>query len=60
VTSTSRLTNLKLKAGGGELAFAASGDDPIARLAPVKILSALYGTLDDLYPETIRVLETLR
>jgi acetoacetate decarboxylase len=56
VASTSRLTNLKFQAGSGELSFPDTGDDPIARLAPVKITSALYGTLDDFYPESIRVL----
>ena len=56
VTSTSRLTNLSFKQGSGELALARSGDEPIARLEPVKVHSALYGTLDDFYPATIRVL----
>ena len=56
VASTSRLTNLNFKAGSGELSFPDPEDDPIARLAPVKITSALYGTLDDFYPESIRVL----
>lgn len=60
VTSTSLLTNLNFKAGGGELSFPDPGDDPIARLAPVKITSALYGTLDDFYPESIRVLKNLK
>ena len=36
------------------------GDDPIARLKPVKTTGARYGTLDDLYPETIRVLKNLK
>lgn len=57
VTSTSLLTNLNLKAGSGEFSFPDPGDDPVARLKPVKFLSALYGTLDDLYPETIRLLK---
>jgi len=56
ITTTSLLTNLRLKAGTGELKFDSAEDDPIGRLKPVKILSALYGTLDDLYPETIRLL----
>ncbi|MBI3653453.1 MAG: acetoacetate decarboxylase family protein [Acidobacteria bacterium] len=60
LTSTSRLTNLNFKAGDGELIFSDPGDDPIARLKPRKILSALYGTLDDLYPESIRVLKHLK
>jgi len=44
----------------GELKFTDPGDDPIARLKPVKITSALYGTMDDLYPESIRVLKNLK
>jgi len=56
LTSTSRLTNLSFQAGSGQMSFPDPGDDPIARLAPVRITSALYGTLDDLYPETIRAL----
>ncbi len=56
VASTSLLTNLDFQAGNGKLDFTDRGDDPIARLRPVKFLSALYGTLDDFYPETIRVL----
>ena len=60
LTSTSLLTNLNLKAGSGELDFPDPGDDPVARLKPLKISGALYGTLDDLYPESIRVLEPLK
>jgi len=60
VTSTSLLTNLILRSGSGDLNFGDPGDDPIARLKPVKISSALYGTLDDRYPETIRVLQDLK
>ncbi len=59
VTSTSLLTNLNFKAGSGELEFTDAGDDPIARLKPKQMTSALYGTLDDFYPETIRVLKNL-
>src|ERR1044072_6492518 len=58
--TTSQLTNLNLKAGSGEFNFPDPGDDPMARLKPVKFLNALYGTLDDLYPETIRVLKDLK
>jgi acetoacetate decarboxylase len=56
VTSTSLLTNLNFKAGTGELSFPDAGDDPVARLKPLKVTQALYGTLDDLYPESIRIL----
>ena len=57
VASTSRFTNLNFKTGTGEFGFPDPGDDPIARLKPLKFISALYGTLDDFYPETIRVLK---
>lgn len=57
LTSTSLLTNLNLKGGTGEVRFPDPGNDPVARLKPIKVSSALYGTLDDLYPETIRVLQ---
>lgn len=60
VTSTSLLTNLNFKAGSGEISFPEPGDDPLARLKPVKFVSALYGTLDDFYPESIRVLKNLK
>lgn len=60
LTSTSLLTNLNFKAGIGTLSFRDSSDDPISRLKPVKIHQALYGTMDDLYPETIRVLKDLK
>ena len=60
LTSTSLLTNLNFKAGTGELDFPDPADDPVARLKPVKITSALYGTMDDLYPESIRVLKVLK
>lgn len=60
VASTSLLTNLNFKAGNGEFDFPDAGDDPIARLKPIKFIQALYGTLDDFYPETIRILKKLK
>ncbi len=60
LTSTSRLTKLHFKAGNGAMEFPDPGDHPIARLRPLKISSALYGTMDDLYPESIRVLKNLK
>jgi acetoacetate decarboxylase len=59
LTSTSLLTKLNFKAGTGALRFPDPADDPIVRLKPVKITGALYGTLDDFYPESIRVLPDL-
>ncbi|MBV9957769.1 MAG: acetoacetate decarboxylase family protein [Acidobacteria bacterium] len=60
ITSTSLLTNLNFKAGSGELRFSDECDEPITRLKPLKITAALYGTLDDLYPETVRILKDLK
>lgn len=60
MTSTSLLTNLNFRAGSGELSFTDGVDEAVARLKPVKFLSALYGTMDDLYPETMRVLKRLK
>lgn len=60
VTSTSLLTNLDFRAGSGELRFSDECDEPITRLRPVRITAALYGALDDLYPESIRVLKDLK
>ena len=60
LTSTSRLTNLHFQAGTGELTFPDPGEEPIARLKPMGISRALYGTMDDLYPESIRVLKNLK
>ena len=60
LTSTSRLTNLHFQAGTGELTFPDPGEEPIARLKPIRISRALYGTMDDLYPESIRALKTLK
>jgi acetoacetate decarboxylase len=60
LTSTSLLTNLSFKAGSGEVSFPDAADDPVSRLQPLKTTAALYGTLDDLYPESIRVLKDLK
>jgi acetoacetate decarboxylase len=56
ITSTSLLENLDFRAGAGSFAFDERSDDPVTRLAPTKPVQLLYGTLDDFYPETIRVL----
>ena len=58
-TSTSKLTNLDFQAGTGELTFS-DLDDPISRLKPLKMVTALFGTLDDYYPESCRVLKNLK
>jgi hypothetical protein len=59
MTSTSKLTNLDSQAGSGELSFS-DPEDPISRLQPLKIRTALFGTLDDYYPESCRVLKNLK
>jgi hypothetical protein len=50
------LENLNFRGGSGTLSFPDPGDDPITHLRPLKIQQALYGTLDDFYPQTIRIL----
>jgi hypothetical protein len=47
---------INLRAGTGTLTFPDPGDDPVARLAPVRVNATLYGSLDDFYPETLRIL----
>ena len=59
MSSTSRLTNLDFQAGTGELTFTDESDS-ISRLRPLKINAALFGTLDDYYPESCRVLKNLK
>jgi acetoacetate decarboxylase len=56
VASTSLVTNVKMHAGTeGRIRISGATGDPIARLQPLEILQVTYGTLDDLYPETIQV-----
>lgn len=56
ITSTSLFENLDFRAGPGTLKFDPQSDDPARRLAPLKVVQLLYGTMDDLYPQSIRVL----
>ena len=48
------------RAGTGSVSFPDPGDDPIAELAPEEITAVIYGSMDDEYPETIRLLEPLK
>jgi len=59
LTSTSKFTNVAFRNGTGTLTFTDPGDDPIARLKPLEIVGASYGSMDDHYPETIRLLDPL-
>jgi acetoacetate decarboxylase len=59
LTSTSKFTNVAFRNGTGTLSFPDPGADPIARLQPLQIVGASYGTMDDHYPETIRLLDPL-
>ena len=59
LTSTSKFMNLDFRAGTGSVSFADAGDDPIAELVPEQVTAVLYGSMDDEYPETIRLLEPL-
>ena len=58
--TTSLFTNLNFKAGSGEFNFPDPADDPVVRLKPTKITSALYGTLNDAYQETLRAPKNLK
>jgi hypothetical protein len=60
LTSTSKFMNLDFRAGTGSVSFPDPGDDPIAELVPEEITAVIYGSMDDEYPETIRLLEPLR
>jgi len=59
LTSTSKFMNLDFRAGTGSVSFTDPGDDPIAELAPETVTAVIYGSMDDEYPETIRLLEPL-
>lgn len=59
LTSTSKFMNLDFRAGTGSVSFPDPGDDPIAELVPEEVTAVLYGSMDDEYPETIRLLEPL-
>lgn len=56
IATTSLLENIQLKAGSGEIDFPAAGDDPFSTLVPLHVSQALYGTWDDSYPETARII----
>lgn len=56
VTCTSLLENVELRAGRGTLTLSAETGDPAARLTLQRVDRALYGFIDDLYPDSIRVL----
>ncbi len=56
ITTTSLFENLNFKGGPGTMAFDHKAEDPMTRLAPIQVSQVLHGTLDDLYPETFRVL----
>jgi hypothetical protein len=58
--STSRFTNIRFQQGGGTLVFSDRSPDPRARFAPRRVLTARCGSLDDVFPELIRVLRRNR
>jgi acetoacetate decarboxylase len=60
LTSTSLFTNIRFHGGTGTVAFPDSNAGPIVRLAPRRVVTALFGTMDDVYPQTIRVLKQIR
>jgi acetoacetate decarboxylase len=59
MTSTSRLTNLDFRGGNGDLLFT-DREDPISRLKPLRMITAMYGTLDDYYPGSVEILKNLK
>jgi len=59
LTSTSKFTNVAFRNGMGTLAFTDPGEHPIARLKAMEIVGASFGSMDDHYPETIRLLDPL-
>jgi hypothetical protein len=56
ITTTSLFENLDFQAGPGAFVFDEKSDDPVTRLAPIKVSQVLHGSMDDLYPETSRIL----
>ena len=53
VATTSHLENAALRMGSGQITFHGG---PFGGLAPSHVTQSLFGTWDDLYPETVRVL----
>ena len=56
ITTTSLFENLDFQAGPGTFVFDDKSEDPVTRLAPRSVSQVMYGTMDDLYPETYRIL----
>jgi acetoacetate decarboxylase len=56
ITTTSLFENLDFHAGPGTFVFDEKSDDPVTRLAPISVSQVLHGSMDDLYPETSRIL----
>lgn len=56
IATTSLLADIQLRTGSGEIAFPAADHDPFSTLVPAKVSQALYGTWDDIYPETARII----
>jgi acetoacetate decarboxylase len=56
ITTTSLFEKLDFQAGPGTFVFDKKSDDPVTRLAPLKVAQVLHGTMDDFYPETSRIL----
>ena len=56
IATTSALENVALRTGSGRIDFPAAGEDPFATLAPTWVNQVLFGTWDDIYPETARII----
>lgn len=55
IATTSALENVALRTGSGQINFPGE-DDPYSTLAPTQVDQVLFGTWDDIYPETARIL----
>ena len=56
IATTSALENVALRTGTGQINFPAAGQLPFSALAPRQVDQALFGTWDDIYPETARII----
>jgi acetoacetate decarboxylase len=56
IATTSALENVALRAGSGRIDFPGGKDDPFSTLAPIQVDQVLFGTWDDIYPETARII----
>ena len=56
IATTSALENVALRTGSGQIDFPGGKNDPFSTLAPTQVDQVLFGTWDDVYPETVRII----